>query len=117
VLGAVYLVDTVQAPGLAVDLEVVIPIAVVISGFFFWVLSVVRKAHTSKSTTGAQGLVGRVASAQDNFAEYSKVFINGEIWNANLAEGDAAEIKKGDKLEVLSVENNLTLTVKTIEKE
>lgn len=117
VLGSIYLVDTVQAPGLAVDLEVIIPIMLAVSGFFFWVLSVVRKAHTSGATTGKQGLIGQIASAERNFGENSKVFVNGEIWNANLTEGDATKIKKGDKLEVLGVENNLTLTVKLIEKE
>ena len=116
-MGSIYLVDTVQAPGLAVDLEVIIPIALAISAFFFWVLSVIRKAHTTESTTGSEGLIGQLASAQANFAKYSKVFVNGEIWNANLVEGNAEEIKKGDKLEVLGVENNLTLSVKRIKKE
>ena len=77
----------------------------------------IRKAHTSEPTTGAEGLIGQFASAEPNFAKYSKVFVNGEIWNANLKEGNAVEIKKGDKLEVLGVENNLTLSVKRIEKE
>jgi membrane-bound ClpP family serine protease len=64
--------------------------------------TLIFKAHREKVTSGMEGLVGMKGEAKSDMAQGKEgsVFLNWEYWNA-LAE---EEIKKGDKVEVVSAE-------------
>ncbi len=112
VLGTIYLIDVQEAPSMAVDLELMIPVALVLGGFFLYVAFQAAKARKQKNLTGNESLIGRIATAETTIAESGKVFIEGEIWNATAEDG---LISKGDRVQITEVKGGLTLVVKKCE--
>ncbi|RIL08388.1 MAG: serine protease [Proteobacteria bacterium] len=108
VLGAVYLVDVGQAPGLSVALEFIVPVAIMFAAFLFWVAYNSFRVARKQVTTGLEGLIGEIGEATSNIATSGKVFVNGEYWNACVPTG---LIEKGAKVKVVSVKDGLTLEV------
>jgi len=80
--------------------------------FFFVVGRLGLKAQKRKKMLGIEELVGEEAEAISDFqGGKGKVFLHGEIWNA---EGEE-EIKKGDKVKVISAKG-LTLKVEKLKQ-
>jgi membrane-bound serine protease (ClpP class) len=99
-----------NAPGAYQKLawDVVIPVVVVISGFFAVVAGLALKAYRRRSVAGAQGMIGEGGSAMTAVGpQGGKVFVHGEIWNA-VSDGIIGE---GERVEVLAIQG-LTLRVK-----
>jgi membrane-bound serine protease (ClpP class) len=61
-----------------------------------------RRVHTGK-----EGLVGEIGVVRSDLKPEGKVFVHGELWNAESSE----EIPKGTKVKVLEVMNNMVLKV------
>ena len=61
-----------------------------------------RSAQRKKPVTGTEGIVGEVGVAISNLKPDGEVKVHGEIWNAKSEHG---EIKKGDEIVVVSVDN------------
>jgi membrane-bound serine protease (ClpP class) len=57
--------------------------------------------------TGKEGLVGEIGVAQSDLEPEGKVFVHGELWNAEATE----KIVKGTKVKILEVMNNLKIRV------
>ena len=83
-----------------------------ISLFFIGVLSLVVKAQRAKVKSGLDVLIGEKGNALTDISagRPGKVFVHGEIWNAESEE----EIKKDEKIEVIGVKG-LKLQVKKSE--
>jgi len=92
---------------LRVSLRIIIPVAVSLGLISTFLIARVIKAHRKKAISGPEGLVGQIAKAKTNIAPEGKVFVHGELWDAQSAE----KIKKGEKVVVEKVEG-LKLTVK-----
>jgi membrane-bound serine protease (ClpP class) len=73
-----------------------------ISLFFIGVLSLVVKAQRTKIKSGLEALIGERGKALTDIlpGKTGKVFVHGELWNAESEE----EIKKDEKIEVIRVE-------------
>jgi membrane-bound serine protease (ClpP class) len=82
-------------------------VAIVSGVFFFGVLSYAIRAQLSKVKTGKEGLVGEEGIAQTDVRKEGKIFVHGELWNAQSDE----EIREGEKVIVMAVER-LVLKVK-----
>lgn len=112
-LGALYLVDSGAAPGLAVDPLVVVPPAVAVGLLMLLVVSLGVKTLRRRAATGGAGLIGQRGKSLENFTAAGKVFVNGEIWRATAAAGI---VEKDAEVEVTRLVDNLTLEVKQVSK-
>jgi membrane-bound serine protease (ClpP class) len=92
------------------SMSVFIPTIVVISSFFIGVAAVAFRAQMRRPRTGTQILVGLIAEVKQDLSPEGKVFVSGELWNAQADEF----IPAGEKVRVVRVEN-LKLKVKRID--
>ncbi len=107
-LGSLLLFRTADSQ-LGVALGVLIPVVVIVSGFFLGVASLTIRAYRRKPQTGAQGILGEVGRVRQSIRPETpgKVFIHGEIWNARSEEN----LETGAIVEVVGIDH-LLLTVK-----
>lgn len=110
--GALYLIDVAEAPGLAVNRSVVLSAALIFGGFLLFIVSQAVRALRTKPVTGREGLIGQRAQAVKNFSGRGKVFVNGEVWDAELPRGLA---EAGEFLEVSAVKDGLLLEVRKLQ--
>ncbi|MCR4395755.1 MAG: nodulation protein NfeD [Candidatus Saccharicenans sp.] len=108
-LGSIMLIRS-PIPELRPSLKYIIPVALGVSLVFIFLVYLVIKAHTKRTITGREGMVGEIGRALTSFDQQGKVFVHGEIWWAVADE----PINRGDRIQVLEVKNNLTLKVKKI---
>ena len=59
--------------------------------FFVGVLSYAIKAQLSRVRTGIEGLIGEEGVAKTDVREKGKVYVHGELWNAESEEPIAAD--------------------------
>jgi membrane-bound serine protease (ClpP class) len=105
-LGSLMLFDS---PGeyVRISLSVMIPVLIVVGGFFVIVTTLVIKAHAGQATTGLDGMVGLKGPVKEWNGNNGKVLVHGEWWQAVSGE----ELQPGDMIEVVRVDG-LQLTVK-----
>jgi len=106
-IGSIMLINA-PIPELRPSLTFIIPVALGISLIFIFLIFIAVRAHIKKVSTGKEGLVGEIGSALTRLNPEGKVFVSGEIWNAESTE----DIPKGSKVEVIEVMNNLKIKVK-----
>jgi membrane-bound serine protease (ClpP class) len=99
VIGSIMLID-LPSSALSISYTTIIIVAILTGLFFFGVLSYAIKAQLSKVKTGREGLVGEEGVAQTDVFHGGKVFVHGEIWNAESGE----PIYEGEKVIVTAVE-------------
>lgn len=96
--------------GNGLTMSVFLPTVVTVSAFFVTIATLAFRAQAKKPETGAPALVDLVGEAQTDLNPEGKIFVHGEIWNAESDEF----IASGAKVRVLSV-HNLKLKVKEID--
>jgi len=106
VIGSVMLVNS-PVPELQPSLKIVIPLAIGLSLIFLFLMFLVVRAHSRKAYTGKEGLVGEIGVAQTDLTPEGKVFVHGEIWNAEAGE----PLAKGTKVRVTRVLDSLKIRV------
>lgn len=106
VIGSIMLIDA-PIPELRPSLKFIIPVAVGLSLIFLFLVIIAVRAHAKKVTTGKEGLVGEIGIAQSDLSPKGKVFVHGEIWNAEADE----DIPKGTDVKVVEVLKNLKIKV------
>lgn len=90
--------------------SVLIPTVLLISGFFIGVASLAFRAQRYRPQTGNEVLIGLEGVARTDLAPAGKVFVYGELWNAEADEF----IPAGERVEVMEADN-LKLKVKRID--
>ncbi len=106
VIGSVMLIDS-PVPELQPSLKIIIPLAVGLSLIFLFLLLLVVRAHSRKAYTGKEGLIGEIGTAQTDLSPEGKVFVHGELWNAEAAE----PVARGSKVKVIRVLDSLKIRV------
>lgn len=106
VIGSIMLIPA-PIPELRPSLKFIIPVAVGLSLIFIFLIVIAIRAHLSRVHTGREGLVGETGVAQSDLKPEGKVFVHGELWNAESSEN----IPKGTKVKILEVKKNLMLKV------
>lgn len=106
IIGSIMLIDT-PIPEFRPSLKVIIPVALALSLIFIFLIVIAIRAHMKRVYTGKEGLVGEIGVARSDIKPEGKVFVHGEIWDAEAAEN----IPKGAKVKVLEVKDNLMLRV------
>jgi membrane-bound serine protease (ClpP class) len=98
VLGSMVLFNSPIAP---VSRALIVGVGLAIGTFFAFVIAKVVTAIHRPPTTGAEGLIGRLAVARSDLDPQGTVFLKGELWQA-LASG--ATVKQGEEVEVTGVD-------------
>jgi membrane-bound serine protease (ClpP class) len=106
VIGSIMLIPA-PIPELRPSLKFIIPMAVGLSLIFIFLIYIAIRAHLNRVYTGKEGLVGEIGVVQSDLKPEGKVFVHGELWNAESEEN----IPKGTKVKVLEVKKNLMLKV------
>jgi membrane-bound serine protease (ClpP class) len=105
-LGSLMLFDAPEI-GFRVSWWVIVPSVGATAGLFLFVVAAGVRALTRPPATGAEGLIGKTATARERLAPDGQVLISGEIWRA-VTEGEPVE--SGSPVRVVGVEG-LTLKV------
>jgi membrane-bound serine protease (ClpP class) len=104
IVGALVLFNS---PGTPNFLRVSVPLIVITSlasgGMFFGILLVGVRAQNVPIRTGQESVIGRVGTVRSDIAPHGSVQLGGELWSADLAEGEEP-IASGTRVEVLRVE-------------
>jgi membrane-bound serine protease (ClpP class) len=111
ILGSIYLVDTDLAPGLSVDLAFIIPTAITLGSLMLFLVYNIIKTAKKQAATGKEGMIGKTARAISNFSGRGRVFVDGEVWNAELPSGLA---QKDEILKITEMGEGLSLIVEKI---
>ncbi len=106
VIGSIMLIDA-PIPELRPSLKFIIPVAVGLSLIFIFLVVLAIRAHIKKIFTGKEGLVGEIGRAQSDLTPGGKVFVHGELWNAEADQN----IPKGTEVKVVEVLQNLKIRV------
>jgi membrane-bound serine protease (ClpP class) len=109
VIGSIMLINA-PIPELRPSLKLIIPFAVSLSLIFLFLVYLVIRAHAKKVHTGREGLVGELGFAQTDLKPEGKVFVHGELWNAETQ----GEIPQGSRVRVIKVLENLRIRVEKI---
>jgi membrane-bound serine protease (ClpP class) len=104
-IGALLLVDG-PIPQMRVHLWTALSVSLPLGLITAFLMTIAIRARRNKITTGVEGLVGEIGTAQTPLSPDGKVFIHGEIWNATasapVSVGEHVRVRKVDglKLEV-----------------
>ena len=109
VIGSIMLIKA-PIPELRPSLKFVIPVAIGLGAIFIFLVYLVIQAHARKVYTGKEGLVGESGIARTDLQPEGKVFVHGELWNAET-EG---MIPKGTKVRVVQVLEDLRIRVQKL---
>lgn len=106
VAGALMLVDA-DVPGLRISLSLVVPLAVTSAAVVAGIAAFALRARRRPAVAGAEGMVGGLAEAIEDFEREGSVRAFGEVWRARssapLARGQRARVRAVEGL-VLKVE-------------
>ncbi len=95
-LGSLLLFE-VEGSDLSLDRSIVFAAVGTLSVFVLGVAFLVVNSQRRKATLGFDGLVGEVGEVRERLDLKGKVFVHGEVWNAEGAE----RIEPGDRIEVV----------------
>jgi membrane-bound serine protease (ClpP class) len=96
-------------PEMRLSWRVLIPTVIMVSGFFVVVAGLVFRSQISKPRTGDRGLIGEVGVVRERLAPEGKVFVHGELWNAQASR----PIEPGARVRVVGVDH-LVLKVEEV---
>lgn len=112
VMGSLILFES-DVPFLRVSWEVIMIVAIIIAGFFIFVLAMGVHAQFRRRVTGREGLVGEIGIAKTDIKSTGgTVLVHGEFWNAV----SDTPIKKNQNVKVVSVKE-MVLHVEVVESE
>ncbi len=101
ILGSLMLFRSPE-PFLRASVKLIISSTLATAAFFVFVAYKGLKAQLQKSFVGLESIIGELGEVIDDFKNgKGKVFIAGEIWDAEL-NTQVEEVKKGDKVKVIN---------------
>lgn len=98
--------------GISIRLDFLIPLVVLVGGFFVLVAGLAFRAHRVKVRGGAEGILGETGIVKERIEKEGLVFVHGEYWRARAAE----VIEPDEEVEVTGLKG-LVLEVKKKETE
>lgn len=106
VIGSIMLIDA-PIPELRPSLKFIIPVAIGLSLIFLFLIILAVRVHMRKAQTGKEGLIGEIGVARTELNPEGKVFVHGELWDAEAQQ----DIPQGSKVKVSEVLENLRIKV------
>lgn len=107
IIGSLMLIKS-PIPELRPSLGFVIPVVLGFALIAVFLVTLVVRAHARRSSTGREGMIGERGTARTDLAPSGKVFVHGEIWDAE-AEGP---VRAGESIEVIEVLGGLKIRVR-----
>lgn len=107
VLGSLMLFRSSVDPYLRISWGVILAMVGVSAAFFGTVVTLAVRSQLRKPETGSEGMIGETGVAMGDFTGKGKVFVVGELWDAECP----LPLRKGDKVTVVS-RKEMTLVVK-----
>jgi membrane-bound serine protease (ClpP class) len=98
ILGSLILFNS---PFYAVSRNLVIGVGLATGGFFAFIMAKAVLIQRRPATTGAEGLVGALATARSDLSPTGTIYLKGEWWEA---EAEGAPIQAGERVRVKSVD-------------
>jgi membrane-bound serine protease (ClpP class) len=111
VVGALTLIDPVQAPDTAIALWVVLLVALGLATFVAVGIWLVLRTRERPVATGQEGMLGKLAEVRQRLDPEGMVFVEGALWRA-VSENGAVEA--GDWVRVVAM-HDLRLIVRRLE--
>jgi membrane-bound serine protease (ClpP class) len=87
-------------PALKVPFGFVVPLALALGGTMAIIVTLMARAQASRVVTGREGIVGEVGVASTDLKPLGKVFVHGELWDAEAV----GEIASGEEIRVCGIE-------------
>lgn len=84
VFGAIIMFDT-DVPGFGISYAFVIGVALIFAVLVIWLLGYLLKLRRRGAVSGAESIVGGIATAVEDFTGDGKVWLEGEAWQAHSA--------------------------------
>jgi len=112
ILGSLMLIGS-PSPYLRISWQIILLVTLATAAFFLFALGMALKARLRKPTTGKRGLIGEIGVAETRLAPEGKIFLHGELWNAECQN----VVKKGEKVKVVAVDHLKLKVVKLTEQE
>jgi len=107
-MGSLMLIDSTD-PAAQISLGVILAVVGTTAAFFIFAIGLALKARHARPTTGAEGLIGQIATVKNGFETTGMVYVAGEYWKAQ----SAVPVQTGDKVEVTG-KQGMVLTVKPV---
>ena len=108
VLGSMLLINTRDAPFLAISTGAIAGVTIGITAFFVFVVAAVVRSRRKPSVMGMSGIIGQKGEARTPLNPKGMVFVEGALWDAVSEDG---EIPDESPVEVVAVKG-FTLTVR-----
>lgn len=108
ILGSMMLINTQNAPFLAISLSAIIAVALGLTAFFTLVVAAILRSHRRRPSTGVEALVGQVGKAKTLLDPAGMVLVDGALWKAVAQTGSVAQ---DELIEVVGTQG-LTLIVR-----
>jgi membrane-bound serine protease (ClpP class) len=89
------------------SLRFVLPVALGLSLIVIFLLRLVFRAHARRPLSGREGMIGEIGTARTDLAPTGKVFVHGELWEAEADE----PVRAGEKVKVIEVLGGLKIKV------
>ncbi len=112
VLGSFLLINTRDAPFLAISTSAIVSMTVGLTAFFVFVVGAVVRSRRRKPTTGTEGMLGLSGRTKTELNPRGMVFVDGALWEAVSPEGNVPE---GIEVKVVG-QDGLTLLVQPVTK-
>lgn len=111
IVGALVMFNSPNVPAFVrVPLPLIVGTSLATGGIFFGIMIFAVRAQRAPVRMGAGSLVGRIGTARGKIGPHGQVQLGGELWTAELIEGEQP-VERGEKVEVVQVEG-LRLRVK-----
>lgn len=98
-IGALLLVDS-PTPQLRIRLATALAVSIPFGLITVFLMTIAVRARRNKVTTGIEGLVGEIGTAQTALGPEGQVFVHGEIWNAT----STVPVNAGGRIRVLKID-------------
>lgn len=112
VFGSFMLINTRDAPFLAISTSAIVTMTLALSAFFVFVVSAVVRSRRRKPTTGMEGMQGLLGRTKSELSPRGTVFVDGALWEAVSQQGD---LPQGIEINVVG-HDGLTLIVRPVTK-
>jgi membrane-bound serine protease (ClpP class) len=109
IIGSLMLIKS-PIPELRPALHVILPVAVGVSLIVVFLLTLVIRAHGRRSLSGREGMIGETGTARTDLAPAGRVFVHGELWEAEAE----TPIRAGEKVKVIEVLGGLKIKVNKV---
>jgi membrane-bound serine protease (ClpP class) len=84
IFGAIIMFDT-DIPGFGISYAFVFGIALVFAALVVWLMGFLLKLRRRGAVSGAESIIGGIATAIEDFTGDGKVWLEGEAWQARSA--------------------------------